>query len=135
MLMATQDFLVPQTIQQWQILQANGLSVLIALCLAAGLLAIQVFWFDTIPGISRLQLRPEEYVQPSVNASDPASGRPGSELQVGQAGVCQCDLRPSGKVMFGATSVDVLTEGDYVERGQSVKIIRIEGNIVTVRPE
>jgi membrane-bound serine protease (ClpP class) len=130
LIMATQDFLIPETPLQWEQLQKNSVSVLAAFVVLGLLITIQVMVFDTIPGFGRFQLRPEEL----ASVSDPSiPSSPGLGLSLGDQGVSQSDLRPSGKAIFGEQLVDVLTEGDYVERGTAVHVVRIEGNIVTVR--
>jgi membrane-bound serine protease (ClpP class) len=129
LLMATQDFVIPMTDNQWKQFEGNGLSILLAGIVVAIIIGVQVFWFDSIPGLSRLQLRPEE-----LPVAAPATSlHPAASLERGARGVCQSDLRPSGKAMIDGMLVDVLTEGDYVEVGSEVSIIRIEGNIITVR--
>ncbi|MBX3420562.1 MAG: hypothetical protein KF752_03295 [Pirellulaceae bacterium] len=129
LVMATQDVLVPSTQEQWRQFQVNGLSVLTAFAILATIIVVQVMVFDTIPGLKRFQLQPEE-VQGTTNSPVETLY---DGLNIGQRGVSQSDLRPSGKVAFGEKILDVLTEGDYVERGTEVYILRIEGNIVTVR--
>jgi membrane-bound serine protease (ClpP class) len=129
LVMATQDFLVPETPMQWQELRTNSLSVLAAFLVLGVLVAVQILVFDTIPGLSRFQLRPEELVA----SEEPREARQLPMVVKGDLGVAESDLRPSGKTLIGDQLVDVLTEGDYVERGSSVVVIRVEGNIVTVR--
>ena len=52
---------------------------------------------------------------------------------VGQTGVAGTDLRPSGIVTFGDRRVDVIADSAWVEKGSTVKVIRVEGNRITVR--
>lgn len=129
LIMATQDFLLPETPAQWQQLQVNSLSVFAAFVVMGVVIAIQIFFLDSIPGLRKFQLKPEE---PSL-AVGLELNQAASQLSVGQHGICQSDLRPSGKAIFGDHLADVLSEGDYVERGTPVRVVRIEGNIVTVR--
>jgi membrane-bound serine protease (ClpP class) len=129
LIMATQDFLIPETPLQWQQLQNNSLSVLAAFLILGLIITVQVMIFDTIPGFGRFQLQPEE--QPLT--TEPAIPHAADQLTLGDRGVSQSDLRPSGKAVFGEQLVDVLTEGDYVERGTEVHVVRIEGNVITVR--
>ncbi len=51
---------------------------------------------------------------------------------VGQKGVAQSDLRPSGKVKIGGRRVEALAEHGYIERGQTVKVVRRQGYQVVV---
>ncbi|HTS19746.1 MAG TPA: NfeD family protein [Verrucomicrobiae bacterium] len=52
---------------------------------------------------------------------------------LGSAGVAETNLRPSGKGRFGDQLVDVVTEGDLIERGQPIKIIEVQGSRVVVK--
>ena len=53
----------------------------------------------------------------------------------GRSGVAESFLRPAGIARFGKHRVDVLTEGDFVDKGERVVIVRTEGNRVFVRKE
>ncbi|HZW99720.1 MAG TPA: NfeD family protein [Trueperaceae bacterium] len=52
---------------------------------------------------------------------------------VGATGTALSDLRPAGVARFGTARVDVVTEGDYVSSGSRIRVLRVEGNRVTVR--
>ncbi len=41
-------------------------------------------------------------------------------------------LRPSGRAQIGAAIVDVVTEGDFIDAGSSIRVVRVEGNRVIV---
>src|SRR5438309_1954512 len=41
---------------------------------------------------------------------------------LGSTGVAETNLRPAGKGRFGEQLVDVVTEGDLIERGAKIKI-------------
>lgn len=52
---------------------------------------------------------------------------------LGQVGVAESDLRPVGVARFGEERVDVVSEGEYVIRGSSVRVVQIEGARIVVR--
>ena len=52
---------------------------------------------------------------------------------VGQEGVAITQLRPSGTARFGKQKVDVVAEGELIERDTRVKIVEVESNRVVVR--
>ena len=54
---------------------------------------------------------------------------------LGAAGTALSFLRPAGVAMFGDARVDVLTEGDFVPAGTPVRVTRVEGARIFVRPE
>lgn len=51
---------------------------------------------------------------------------------LGEKGLSQTVLKPSGKIMVGGEILDVVTEGEMVPKGVEVKIIRVEGNRIVV---
>jgi membrane-bound serine protease (ClpP class) len=55
------------------------------------------------------------------------------KLEVGDTGIAITKLRPAGQGRFGDSVVDVVTEGDFIEREQKIKIIQIQGNRVVVK--
>ena len=52
---------------------------------------------------------------------------------VGQEGVALTQLRPSGMARFADEKVDVVSEGEVIERGSRVRVIEVESNRVVVR--
>ena len=52
---------------------------------------------------------------------------------IGAIGVCATDLRPSGTITVEGEPVDVVTEGGFVDKGNIVKVIGVEGARVVVR--
>ncbi len=59
-------------------------------------------------------------------------GRTG-ELKIGDTGTAITKLRPAGQARFDSAVVDVVAEGEFIEKGQKIKIMRIQGNKVVVR--
>jgi membrane-bound serine protease (ClpP class) len=52
---------------------------------------------------------------------------------VGRRGITVTPLRPIGRVRFGSDEVDVMTEGEYIDRSQEVEVMTVEGPRVVVR--
>lgn len=64
-----------------------------------------------------------------------ASGVPSvQEDLVGRTGVVITDLKPSGYASFGNRREIVHSETGMVERGKQVKVVRVEGRRIIVRP-
>lgn len=65
-------------------------------------------------------------------ASGPAaSDQPA--VAVGDIGVADSALRPSGRVVFGDSYRDVVADGSFVEKGKQVRITKLSGTHITVR--
>jgi membrane-bound serine protease (ClpP class) len=60
------------------------------------------------------------------------SSRGEAKALLGATGVAETILRPSGKGRFGDQLVDVVTEGDLIDKGQPIKIALVEGSRVVV---
>jgi membrane-bound serine protease (ClpP class) len=54
---------------------------------------------------------------------------------LGKTGVAMSFLRPAGVAVVGTERVDVLTEGDFVPAGTPLRVTRVEGARIFVRPE
>jgi len=57
----------------------------------------------------------------------------GLEDKVGQIGVADSDLHPSGWINIGDERIFVVSDGTFIEEGEKVKIIKVDGNRVVVR--
>jgi len=56
----------------------------------------------------------------------------GNEKLKGQSGTAATILRPAGVVMIGDKRVDVVTQGEMIEKGASVTVVLVEGNRIVV---
>lgn len=140
LVMASQDFIVPQNPADWSELRGNLLMVLGAVLGVMALLVGQIVLLDSIPGLNRFRLSaPAESNAAGANdvggsfslLSSNSFGAPLPPL--GAQAIAESDLRPSGKVKWDNRLLDVITEGDYIEAGRDVEILRIEGNRIIVR--
>jgi membrane-bound ClpP family serine protease len=48
-------------------------------------------------------------------------------------GTAITDLRPSGTALIGGKRLDVVTRGDYIEKGSEVRVSAVEGSRIVVR--
>jgi|LSQX01.2.fsa_nt_gb membrane-bound serine protease (ClpP class) len=58
-----------------------------------------------------------------------------SRIAVGLRGQALTMLRPAGRARFGNTTYDVMTEGEFLEKGTAVEIILVEGNRYLVQQQ
>jgi membrane-bound serine protease (ClpP class) len=56
-----------------------------------------------------------------------------SGAAVGQHGTALSPLRPSGFASIAGARVDVVSEGNFVDAGQRIEVVRMDGNRVLVR--
>jgi membrane-bound ClpP family serine protease len=52
---------------------------------------------------------------------------------VGHHGVATTVLRPTGTGDFDGVKLDVVTEGEFIERGTEITVVRVEGRRIVVR--
>jgi len=52
---------------------------------------------------------------------------------IGKTGTAYTVLRPSGKIMIEDQIYDAFSRGDYIEKGDAVKVLEIEGSTLKVR--
>jgi len=140
-LMAGQTFLIPETRREWEIF---GTSVLVLSCSAVAFVAVAALLsrhFGSLPMLNRLVLQPAggDSVPRVRTAADGDKPLPvlapdnSYGVDVGDWGLAISPLRPSGKARFGDRYLDVLTDGDFVERGRQVRIVEIQGSRIVVR--
>ncbi len=70
----------------------------------------------------------------TASASGPAVTVPivNLELHVGDTGVAATTLRPSGKATFQDNAHDVITDGNFIREGTSVRVVNVDGMRVVV---
>ena len=69
-------------------------------------------------------------LDPSTASHAPTEG----EQWLGRDGVALTDLRPAGSARLDGEKVDVITTGEHLEAGTRVKVVRVDGPSVFVRP-
>jgi membrane-bound serine protease (ClpP class) len=138
--MATQDFVIPSNSEQWNQFLTSLLTLLCALALVALGAILITKKLGKIPVFNQMVLAPQ-YESSAAVRSDPATGKPlkptpvpHPAVSVGDWGKADSPLRPAGRVNFAGLSMDVISDGQFVERGHQVKVIRIQGNVIVVAP-
>ena len=135
-LLAGQDFVIPEGPQQWTTLRNS----MLAMCVSGFAFMIAAYFITSrlgsIPILSSLALTP-----PTAHASVGDSGELAAEpaapfaisLSVGDIGIADSYLRPAGRAKFGDEFFDVVSDGSLVDAGQQVRVISVAGNLITVR--
>jgi membrane-bound serine protease (ClpP class) len=112
----------------WEtILRAGGrvaTSLLLAIVGAAAMLRA----LPRLPFGRRLVLERE------LTAQTGYASRPESDLRwIGKCGTTVSPLRPSGIAEFEGERVDVVSEGDFIDAEQPIRVLRVDGNRIVVR--
>ncbi|TWT56238.1 NfeD family protein [Allorhodopirellula solitaria] len=110
-----------------------GNDLVIVLGAFLGFLFAVVFltsYMGSIPGLSRLTLQAE--ISPESAVID-ESAPTWQRVEIGQTGTTVSPLRPGGRVEVDDMLVDVVSEGDYIDVGEPVRVIAKQGSRVVVR--
>ena len=69
----------------------------------------------------------------TANAEDGYVTNPNMEAYLGREGVTTTVLRPSGMAEFDGVKVNVVADGEYIPKGETVRVDQVEGARVVVR--
>lgn len=136
--MASQDFVVPQTSGQ---LNQVVTTLLMLLCSGAVVGVAAIFLakrFGQMPMFNRLILAPSPPTSTldSARGDGKGVGKPipqvHPDISVGDWGVAESLLRPAGRARFHRKSFDVVSDGSFILPEQPVKVVDIRGNRIVV---
>lgn len=103
----------------------TGSLIVIAELVAGTLLTI--LWMRFFP---KTPLGKKYILDPSTASHAPTQ----PEKWMGSKGVALTDLRPAGSARLDGQKVDVTTTGEHLEAGTRVRVVRVDGPSVFVRP-
>ena len=135
LVMASRHVMLPESARDLQQFGVSLFTVLVSLfaCVVIGMLIIT--FSKDIPGpLGRIALQPPTAEELSITAVTAQPEEPGwAIVQIGDLGRTLSALRPSGKAQFGDELIDVVTEGDFVDPDQPIRVIKKNGTRVVVR--
>jgi len=96
--------------------------------------------FGSLPLFNRLILRSPvlEAGSASTHATTPPAHVSGDEvigegrIQVGATGQTVTELHPSGRAQIHGQIIDVISQGEWIDAGQQVRVIEVQGNRIVV---
>jgi len=131
LILASQTFIIPrneyqvqQSMQSLLILMGAFLGVIVLACLARK-------WLPRMPVLGRMFLPPPEpeeveHIRQREILAD-------YQDLLGAVGITTTRLVPCGKARFGNRLVDVMADGELIDRGQKVIVTEVQGYRVIVR--
>lgn len=131
LVLSRQDFVVPEFVWQWDLFKKNLLFVSLSLVGSLALIGILMISLPHSRLFSRLVLS-DSGGKGSVPGDLESLGQK-NEISIGEKAVALTDLRPVGKAEFGSTVLVVQTDGEYIDKGSEVVVIRKEGLRLVVR--
>lgn len=131
LVLASQTFVIPQNSYQLAQLPTSLWTVVGAGSGVIGALALLRRFLPNAPFFKHIMLAPPESEElAELERRESIIDR--SPL-LGQQGLAVTPLVPAGKARFGDELVDVLSEGELIERGTVVEVVEAMGNRVVVR--
>lgn len=130
LVLSSQSFLLPENPSDVSVLRSRVWTMVgctVAVVLTSSVLSR---WMHKIPGLRRFAL---EGTGDAGGLTGSAGGVIGAVWDpVGRTGVAVTKLRPAGKVDVDGHLLDAQTEGDWMDKGESVRVLRTETNSVIV---
>jgi membrane-bound ClpP family serine protease len=131
LVLASQTFVLPRN--EYQATEFRNSLLMLAGATLGTIVVILLInrWLPRAPIVSQMILQPP--TQEEAEAISASESLAHFERLVGMHGVAVTPLVPGGKARFGRTTVDVLTDGDFVPRGAEVEVVEVQGTRVVVR--
>ena len=83
-------------------------------------------------GIKVLAHSPATLKQTLSSKEGVTSQNPGLELFMNKQGEALADLRPSGPALIDNQRVDVVSRGEYIDKGSEIIVVAVKGNQIVV---
>jgi membrane-bound serine protease (ClpP class) len=132
LVLASQTFVVPHTEAEFeQVTESMGLVVAAGVGMIVLALALRRF-LPKAPIFNRLVLEPPA-PEERITLSHREATADFSHL-VGREGEAITDLLPAGKALIDEELIDVIAQGEPIDRGQAVVVVSAHANRVVVRP-
>ncbi|MGE5294392.1 MAG: NfeD family protein [Solirubrobacterales bacterium] len=130
------EFPWPKTPEDWRSLSAGALSLMlgfVGFVVLAWILSRYLPRMGFASGLILAPAVPGRGAGSQVSMTAPPENAD-QQLHVKDAGETVTRLRPAGKARFGEAVVDVVADGEFLDKGARVTIIAIQGSRVVVKP-
>ena len=126
--LAMNAFFLPTTGREMDRFATAVWTLTLSLVAFVGLAITAARLLPSAPVLGRIVLRP-----PTRDEVTPTHGPERVRADVGEQGVVSTTLRPAGKARFGDRYVDVVAEGEFLDPGTPVHVVRVHGNRIVVK--
>jgi membrane-bound serine protease (ClpP class) len=132
LVLASQTFVIPRN--AYQAVEFRNSLLAIAAAMVGIIAAASTInrWLPHTPFLGQMVLHPPSGAEAEAIRYSEALAH--FEALVGQRGRTTTPLMPSGKARFGNELVDVVTDGEFVDRDMLVEVVEAQGSRVVVRP-
>ena len=108
-------------------IQHGMLMAVVILLVVIALLALVVSW------VMRSAARGDYHSEIFLKDKDELNTREDMQVLIGKTGRTTSVLRPAGIGDFDGVRLNVVTEGDFIERDMPIEIVSVEGRRIVVR--
>lgn len=129
LILSFQEFTIPRTPFDTEILHHNLLVIIGSFLASSFVIILLMKYMPGLPLFNRLILATAEtqrYGFETITSSSHIG-------IIGKRGIAVTPLHPAGHVELGETVLDVVTQGDFINIGQEVEIIEVDGNHIVVK--
>jgi membrane-bound serine protease (ClpP class) len=129
LILSLQGFVLPKPEFPWQgrLLSTNIIKVFFSI--TGSFIIVAIIFRYVFPALGFVHKGP--YLMTDLHDAKADSG---SELtlQIGASGTANTILRPAGKATINGGLYDVVTEGDFINRGDAITVTEVQGNRIVV---
>ncbi|MGR3220071.1 MAG: NfeD family protein [Candidatus Anammoxibacter sp.] len=129
LLLSFQDFTLPHTPYDSEVLRENLLVIIGSFISASFAIVLLLRYMPGIPMFNRLILTTSETTNYGFKSVAITTH---SDL-VGSKGIAITPLHPSGRIEIGEFFYDVVSQGGFIDKGQTVEVIEETGNHIVVK--
>jgi membrane-bound serine protease (ClpP class) len=129
LILSFQNFVLPKPEFPWQMetLENNLLRVAFSVIGSLVLFLIMGKWLVTSSGLRRLVLNDSE-----MKTEGYVAAQTGIDSLLGKQGIAESTLRPAGTAIIEKIRYDVITNGEFIEKGTALKVTSTQGNRIVV---
>jgi membrane-bound serine protease (ClpP class) len=129
LILSLQGFVIPKPEFPWQgrLLSTNIIKVFLSI--TGSFIIVAIIFRYVFPALGFVHKGP--YLMTDLHDAKADSGSE-LKLQIGASGIADTILRPAGKASINGELYDVVTQGDFINRGDNVTVTEIQGNRIVV---
>lgn len=129
LILSFQNFVIPKPEFPWQMQQLTNNLLKVLISILGSFILFALFFRFIFPYLGLVVKGP--YLNADLHDAKADSDTEIS-IKVGNQGIAESILRPAGKAIFNGERYDVVTQGDFIDKGSTVIIVAIQGNRIVV---
>lgn len=128
-ILSFQNFVIPSPELPWQAKELVNNSLKVLGSLIGSFILFALFFRYVFPHLNVVVKGP--YLDATLQDAKSVT-EDQIKIVAGSKGVAESILRPAGKALFSDELYDVVTEGEFIEKGSAIEVLAIQGNRIVV---